>query len=1670
MPGRIEVEPDALIAAGQIVLAAGEQLGALSEAVKPMVAEGLASGFDLAGFNMGVQYGRQSQEFTNTLAGAANAFKSVGYRLMASGHNYRDADAASTIGGSGPSGGLGPAPQESHPGQAARMPQNLLVPPPPKWNLITMFLPVNTWPNGHAGLMKVTAAQWRNFANGFKVFDSMLTAPKAVVGAQHIDESGKMKEALNTLGENIKSLTEISDSVAKAVEDYANQVQETQNAIRRILNRLSLDGLFDAAKDILTGDGMKLVREVADNIKALWHNFQTNVKAVTGLLGEALTLLGEAADAFQKMIRPVLIAVFGDDIGGALADGIKFYTDVQVGLISGLVGTVSGLVSLADFDTWKGMYDVATMIAKDPSKTDDVLIAMGKQFVAWDKWSGDHPGRALGEAGFNIGSLFVPGGALSKTGSVAKGAKLAKDLASGERKLSDLARLGPRGRGSVDAGDHDGLEGLSDLGNHTQAPRFDGGAMPEIGDAPRPPTIGDPSGGTPRGLGGPPDPPGPDHTPVRPGGDGPGQHSGPPERSSGPADAGPSRHDGPQSSGGPTHSGDGPQSSSGPGSNGQGSHGPTSDGARSTEPPAAAHTPSDSSHGPSQSQHSPQNSTDTSTHDQGNSSPAHDQRGSHDTTASRDTGGHTPSDTGHRGDADSRPGDHTSGAERHSGNGEHPGSRESPSPTDHSRTHDSPTTDGAHRTDHTAPSHVTDAPAHRDTDTNASTNSLANAMNMGGPMGPVGHHAPGGHSTPGGGHSANPTSSHTPTPNTERPAGTPTPRDTTAKNPPPQRPTDRAAAGPARDTNPSPPVKPAAAQGESHAPEHKQPSTEQPQRPSSPREPDHDSGPRAGQGAENLRPAAEHPQPAPSGPHTEDHPPSGTPSHAGDRSDAPRPDPVDAVMPVLDRHGVTLNEFIDWQRTAAVVGREHLAEHFSHQQLQVMYEARMAHPHPGPNDTIQKVVGEGAVKSILEQIANPGSRFGGGGEYRANGAGGCVSVASDAAKLRTPSDLLHALRLDYGDGSPYEVFTTTDHAYVVEGRVTTGELRVPNGRITDRLGIADPYTRDLRFGDPPHTGTGYTGAGDGLNPEYQLIDGQWAPGAELVRIDPDGSRHTVARLADEDTWVPAKAPDDHVVDGWPQHKGGDWVFPDSTQHGPHPEPPDATHRGPEFRDTGPPPDRHSSAGAADAFRHSTFETPAGAAFFDPADAHMRAAAGDVPRFPGEFTVDVHGDHHSVSVYDSAGNQHQLSPHDFADAIRNSGWDGQTPIRLMSCDTGSGNHSFAADLARELGVRVTAPDRPVWSYPDGRPPVVTGFDRDPDGERVPRIPPDGSWHQFEPDGTARQAPDSPGPDHAQPDAHHGNESPDSADPQSRAGREIPDDPIDGLEGRHPPAGLQEKVDDARYREKYYDEVRTRDSLREGSTSTEPEYRRRNENQLDFDGDQVPLIRRDEVGAPVAVPDGYERATIADGETLVHGANPQERHAAQELIDRREAARDHVVTADAAYQAERAGGGEASPETISERQAAFTEQTAAGEALGEHAATHAMENTFPGSQFDVTPLQEGLKGPGTFDHVYEVRDRESGETRVVVVEAKGPSGHLGTRQGVDGVDYQQGHREYAASVINAMLKSGPEGRQLAWRLREALLTDQLDYYLVRAKVEITSGGAEYGGYRMDRFALD
>lgn len=41
-----------------------------------------------------------------------------------------------------------------------------------------------------------------------------------------------------------------------------------------------------------------------------------------------------------------------------------------------------------------------------------------------------------------------------------------------------------------------------------------------------------------------------------------------------------------------------------------------------------------------------------------------------------------------------------------------------------------------------------------------------------------------------------------------------------------------------------------------------------------------------------------------------------------------------------------------------------------------------------------------------------------------------------------------------------------------------------------------------------------------------------------------------------------------------------------------------------------------------------------------------------------------------------------------------------PIRLLSCDTGKGNNSFAQSLANKLNVTVYAPTEKIWANPNG----------------------------------------------------------------------------------------------------------------------------------------------------------------------------------------------------------------------------------------------------------------------------------------------------------------------------------------------------------------------------------
>ncbi|WP_053194607.1 glycohydrolase toxin TNT-related protein [Mycolicibacterium goodii] len=539
---RIEVDPQVLIRAGQSMSSLGKQLDMLMGALGPMLSSGIASGIDLAGLAMALEYGDLAQQFSDTLAGGANTFKAVGIKLQASGHNYANADAVSTIGGGSPTGSVDGGFEETTPVDARDSPSLSVVPPPPSWFLVASFLGPTAWPSGNPSMLRLTAAQWKNLASGFSAVSDQVRGSRTAVSTQKIPEASQVAEAHADLADGVADLADQATQIASTLNTFADNVQDTQDAIRRLLDRVStIDGIVDTVKGIFTGDALDIIKEVVEDIRTLLENFQRQVKAVGTLLEALKGALNDTVTKFQKWADKNLREILGDQVGGAISDIIKFQTDLTTGVLSGVINTVAGTVAFADLDTWKGLGETALAVIKDPSLIDDIGIAAGKEFLAWDQLTGENPGRGIGEAGFNVASLFFPGGPLAKGGTVAKGVNKVRRAFDG----ADSPSVGLPGRHGLD-GD------LSVTGSRvSEVPEIRQGGIPDSVVNPVPPNrIDAPS--SPNGLEAPvrpPDPPGP--TTSNPGGGArpPGGGDGPPpdspHRPVGPADPGPTRADSP---------------------------------------------------------------------------------------------------------------------------------------------------------------------------------------------------------------------------------------------------------------------------------------------------------------------------------------------------------------------------------------------------------------------------------------------------------------------------------------------------------------------------------------------------------------------------------------------------------------------------------------------------------------------------------------------------------------------------------------------------------------------------------------------------------------------------------------------------------------------------------------------------------------------------------------------------------------------------------------------------------------------------------------------------------------------------------------------------------------------------------------------------------------------
>ncbi|MFZ1176380.1 MAG: hypothetical protein WAO15_08975, partial [Mycobacterium sp.] len=550
------VDPEALFAAGSAVVAAGDGLAAnLSVLTAGFAAH---TGLDVAGMVFGLAYQDAAGSLLKAAAAAINACRCSGALMQVGASNYSKAEAASTLGGgtgvlqapgepvkitaSGPPGTLGPG-----------------EPPPLLWALVQSLVD-DVWPDGDVAGLHAAAARWRSFGAAASGMQGALNASKSLVGAQQIAEGGKIDEALSEIGTNIASIGEQCGKLAATLDDFANEVDHAQNAIRDLLHRLG--SLADLAHDVVLifdGDAIDEIKRIAEDINAVLHNLGREARAyeqgtkVVMQVGDGLVV------KFEKYMRREFIHFLGEDVGNPVATVFDTWVNANEGVVKGAVGMVQGMVELdprrflidpeGAAATWKGMFKGSVLdMLLHPDEGTEANLQNWKSLLHLDDWSTARPGLGFGENLFDVGMLFLPGageagGVAEGAGAGARGAEAAADAAgtaerAGGRAAGGLGGIaGARGALADIAGTGSGLtKDLEDVtGNLPKVDRPLGGrpvALPEpkpleapVEPAPRPaesaPTTQSPA--APNGLADP-------GRPTTPGG----RHDAPPAPAAGP--------------------------------------------------------------------------------------------------------------------------------------------------------------------------------------------------------------------------------------------------------------------------------------------------------------------------------------------------------------------------------------------------------------------------------------------------------------------------------------------------------------------------------------------------------------------------------------------------------------------------------------------------------------------------------------------------------------------------------------------------------------------------------------------------------------------------------------------------------------------------------------------------------------------------------------------------------------------------------------------------------------------------------------------------------------------------------------------------------------------------------------------------------------------------------
>ena len=312
------------------------------------------------------------------------------------------------------------------------------------------------WPTGDSGKLRAAAAGWSTAATQFGVAEIVGTGgPMGAVRAQQIPEGPAIDQAFTAAYTSTTGIVQQSQKIAAQLNSYAAKIDRVHAAILDLLSRICdpMTG-FKEVWDILTDEDEDEIKRIADDIRTVANNFASEVSAleaeIAATLSEAATIATTMGDYATKQWDQFL---HGTDVGRAI-DQVGQYAKGMWGEAFGFVKGIWGLSSTRAMldpvgfyhDTRDEVEGALPLVGLGPDGGPGVgesWKTLGKGIVHWDEWE-KNPAEALGRSVFDVGTLVLPGGPLTKLGKWSRDAADAlKGLKPPRLKPPELPPLKP---------------------------------------------------------------------------------------------------------------------------------------------------------------------------------------------------------------------------------------------------------------------------------------------------------------------------------------------------------------------------------------------------------------------------------------------------------------------------------------------------------------------------------------------------------------------------------------------------------------------------------------------------------------------------------------------------------------------------------------------------------------------------------------------------------------------------------------------------------------------------------------------------------------------------------------------------------------------------------------------------------------------------------------------------------------------------------------------------------------------------------------------------------------------------------------------------------------------------------------------------------------------------